>query len=289
MDHPLYQASLEFARRLPPLPDRGALKVLPGAHGQDDAVLLREVATGSLDLAWVSSASYASLVPRAAALDVPGAFADARQVDVALESTAARELLEAAADKGVRGLAWGGCGFLALSTRERPLRRPADLQLLQVRVIEGQTHPAWFRALGATPVDRPFNDLFPALLSASLPAQESPPATLYSARLYRAQKYITLTRHAFSAAALVVNQARFAKLPSEYRERMLQTANEVAAAERSSLPEIEATMVQRMRADGYDVIDVGAAEREALLAQGRGAVAQAGAPFAYTLEELRKV
>lgn len=285
MDHPLYQASLRLAERAGPALG-GRVAVLPGTRGQDDAALLAQVADGSLDLAWVSAAAWSAFVPAAAALGLPGLFDGEAAADRALESPAAAELLTAAEGRGVRGLAWGSYGFLIFTNRDPFPRQPADLAGQSVRVVDTVSHPAWWRALGAEPVDLPFGQVFQALWSQRLRGEEAPLATVYSARLYRAQRHVVITRHAFDAAVLVANQRRFQELGSAGQRALQDVASDVARRERAALQEAEGAMAQKMQGEGYHVEQLDPALRRAWLLSGRPAAEAALTPYRRTLEAL---
>jgi TRAP-type transport system periplasmic protein len=55
---------------------------------------------------------------------------------------------------------------------------------------------------------------------------------LWAAKFYEVQKYLSLTRHAYSPLILVMNKPKFDSLPAEYQTILLESARETAHYQR---------------------------------------------------------
>ena len=62
-----------------------------------------------------------------------------------------------------------------------------------------------------------YAELYSALETGAVDAQEHPLPVLWAAKFYEVQKYLTLTHHAYSPLILVMNKPKFDSLPAEYQ------------------------------------------------------------------------
>jgi len=62
-----------------------------------------------------------------------------------------------------------------------------------------------------------YSELYSALETGAIDAQEHPLPVLWAAKYYEIQKYLTLTHHAYSPLILVMNKRKFDSLPAESR------------------------------------------------------------------------
>lgn len=82
-------------------------------------------------------------------------------------------------------------------------------------------------------------------------------STLYRirrARLFEVQKHLSLTRHGYTAAPLVMNLAKFSGLPGEQRMVILEAALEAALHERELNDQLEQKALLALRAPGVEIV-----------------------------------
>ena len=126
---------------------------------------------------------------------------------------------------------------------------------LKIRTTPNPTHIKAFQLLGATPVPMSFTELFSALEIGAIDGQENPAALILNARFYEVQKYLSLTRHAFTTAPLVMNKAKFDALPADLQKALLSSAKEAGILQRQMNVEEEASAVTQLRKHGMEVIE----------------------------------
>lgn len=93
-----------------------------------------------------------------------------------------------------------------VTTANKPIYSPADLQGLTFRVMQNDYHIQAWKAMGATPTPFSFSELYTALQQKTVDAQENPIELIYSQKFYEQQKYITLTNHLQQVQQWLVNQ-----------------------------------------------------------------------------------
>jgi TRAP-type transport system periplasmic protein len=102
-------------------------------------------------------------------------------------------------------------------TSKVPIWTPADLQGIKIRITNTLRQHV-FRAFGAHPVPLSINDVYPALGSGMVDAQENPLGTIYDQRFYEVQRYVILTGHVWSYFILTANNTFYQRLSPTHRQ-----------------------------------------------------------------------
>ena len=125
--------------------------------------------------------------------------------------------------KGLVGLVYWENGFRNLTSSKCPVQKMEDFVGLRLRVMQNEVFQQSFGLLGARATQLPFSELFSALESKAVDAQENPYNTILSSRFYEVQKYLSITRHAYSPWIMLVSQKWWEQLSVEER-KLLQDA-----------------------------------------------------------------
>ena len=108
---------------------------------------------GLLSLGYQSSSYLTDRVPELGFVDLPFLFADNAQaraaIDGALGAYLARQIEERV---DYRILGYFENGFRQISNRLRPIRTPADMQAMRIRVLPSDVQKRTFELLGAMPM-----------------------------------------------------------------------------------------------------------------------------------------
>jgi tripartite ATP-independent transporter DctP family solute receptor len=159
---------------------------------QDEAI--QQMRLGTIDFANFNLSPLNNLAPSTAILTLPFLFRDVghshRVVDGAIGEDIARDL-EAI---GIITLAWYDAGARSLYT-VRPVRTPADVRGMKIRV---QTSDLWIdimRAMGANPTPLPFGEVFTSLQSGVIDGAENNWPSYESTRHFEVAKFYTTTEH----------------------------------------------------------------------------------------------
>ncbi len=120
--------------------------------------------------------------------------------------------------KGIVGLAYWDNGFMSMSAN-RPLRTPADLKGLTLRVSSSAGEPM-MRMLGATPQVMPLSEVYPAMKRGAIDGTENVPSNLYTQKMHEVQKHITISNHSYLGYAVVANKKFWDSLPSDIRVQL---------------------------------------------------------------------
>ena len=155
-------------------------------------------------------------------------------------------------------------GYRNMTNNRGPIRVPADVSGLNMRVNNSKALNDMFAALGANPTQLPVAELYTALETGVVDAQDHPIGIVLSFKFNEVQKYLSMTQHAYSALALAINDAKFNGLTADEQKVILDVAAEAIAMQRKLAQEKEASMIAELQAAGMEVnTDVDAAAFQA--------------------------
>ena len=144
---------------------------------------------------------------------------------------------------------WGH-GYRHMTRSAGPIASPADMNGIKVRVPPGLIFVSLFKALGASPTTINFNELYSALQTKVVDAQENPLALILTGKLYEVQKYVSLTGHMWAGYWFLANRRSWEALPVPIRDVVTRVVNESAKGQRAELAREEAAYQQELVAKG---------------------------------------
>lgn len=125
---------------------------------------------------------------------------------------------------GVRSLGYCENGFRNMTNNKKPIYKPEDLKGLKLRTQEAPIPMALMEAFGAKPTPIPWPEVYMALKTGIVDAQENPWWVIYFGKIYEVQKYCSLTEHVFNPYILIINEKVFQSLSEKDRETLLKDA-----------------------------------------------------------------
>ena len=154
----------------------------------------------------------------------------------------------------VRVLGWWVQGTRNTSNNVREIDQPSDYKGLKIRTMESPTHLAIWRDIGANPTPMAW-PITTQLQQGVLDGQENPISVISAAKLNEAgQKYLTLTRHVYSALVFVGSKAFMDKLPAADRKVFMEAAKTASLEGRRVVRENEAKQLAALEAAGMKVV-----------------------------------
>jgi TRAP-type C4-dicarboxylate transport system substrate-binding protein len=108
-------------------------------------------------------------------------------------------------------------GMRQVAATSRAVATPQDFAGMKIRVPPGQMMIDTFSAFGAQPVTTPANQIYDALKTGKVDAQENPLAILQGFKLYELVKYVSLTNHMWSGFNAMAHPATWNALPDNIR------------------------------------------------------------------------
>jgi len=228
---------------------------------------------GVADFALGSTINWSPQVKELNLFAMPFMYPSYQALDAVQRGQPGNRLFKLMEDQGVIPLAWGENGFRQLTNSKRPVKSPADLRGLKIRVVGSPIFIDVFRAMGADPVEMNFAELLVGLQRGTVDGQENPVVSvIIPNKLWATQKHITLWNYAIDPVILAVSKITWNGLTPQDRGIVRNTATEVmdwqkGAARAGLAGSTEA--VDALKKNGMMVETLSAKELEAFRAKVR--------------------
>lgn len=211
---------------------RFSTQVFPNKQLGDLESLAEQTARGTVQMAAGLSAGHlASYFPDIQILEMPYTFPDTEIGRMVLDGPFGRELSDALAEKsGLRVLAYLPSAFRNFSNSVRPIKTPADMKGLKIRVQPIPVHLEIVKALGASATPIAWGELYNALQTGVVDGQENAPYTMLLANLQEVQKFYTLDHHLLNMPMIVINEEYYQNLPPEDQKIFRSAARQASFA-----------------------------------------------------------
>lgn len=156
-------------------------------------------------------------------------------------------------------------------TSNRPIKTPADLNGLKVRVPNVPLFVDTWQALGAKPIPMAFSEVFTSLQQGTIDGQENPYALIKSANFFEVQKYLNKTSHVRSWIYVCIGEKRFASLPPDLQKVIVDAGKEMQKYENELFlkgeKELETFLKSKMTFVDVDIAAFQAKSKDAVLAK----------------------
>lgn len=255
------------ARKFAELADKksnGRIKitVYPAAQLGSDQQMQAALRGGTQEFTVPSTATLANLVKEFGVIGLPFSFASEKQADAVLDGPFGQSLLARLPEKDLVGLGFWENGFRNFTNSKRPITKADDLAGLKVRTMQNNLYIDLFNGLGANAVPMPVNELFTALETRAVDAQENPFTVVHAQKFYDVQKYLSTTGHAYDALVLIAGRKFWDGLKAEDRATLQAAAREATLFQRQTSRELNTRMRGELVQLGMQVNDVSDAERQ---------------------------
>jgi TRAP-type transport system periplasmic protein len=225
---------------------------------------------GVIDMAIGSTINWSPQVKQLNLFSLPFFFPDYAAVDAVTQGEAGKTIFQTLDKAGVVPLAWGENGYREISNSKRPIKSPADLKGMKIRVVGSPLFLDTFTALGANPTQMSWADAQPAMASGAVDGQENPLSVYMAAKLYTvAQKYVTLWNYMNDPLIFVVNKDIWNSWTPADREIVKQAAidagKEQIAIARKGLVEADKPLLKDIASHGVTVTQLSPEERQAFV------------------------
>lgn len=229
------------------------------ATGTD--AIVNGIKTGAFEVSHFNTGSWAEYSNAFAELNVPYLFGSYDDVHKVLEGDigqAMKDQLEKDVP-GVKPLAYISIGFRNM-TASKPIQTVADMKGLKIRTMNDTLQIAAMEAMGCAVTSVPISELYSALQTKMVDAQENPLSTIYSQKFYEVNKYGCLTRHSYTSTFVFMNSDIYNSL-SDNQKAAIDKANVAAMeASKAAAATAESEYQQKLTEAGMTIYDPTAEE-----------------------------
>jgi TRAP-type transport system periplasmic protein len=256
-DHPNNIAALKFAE-IVNKEAAGKLKVevFPANQLGNVKDVIENVMTGSVHMYMGGTSETSLFQPEFAVMDAPYLFRDYDHLMKGAKSDVVKEMgAKLEKNRGVKLLtAEIYYGARHLTTKNKPIKTPADLKGMLVRAPDQPIYLEAVRAMGATPTPVAFSDLYMALKQGVVDGQENPIPTIYTYKYYEAQKYLMLTGHMLRVNVVGADASWYNKLSPELKGIISKAMDEAIKLNNELTLKQEKDMLDELKKLGMEVV-----------------------------------
>ena len=197
---------------------------------QPDAI--EQVRLGGLEIANFSLGPIGPIVPEANVVSLPFIFKDTDHVWRVLEGKAGDMINAGLAKKGLISLAWYDGGARSFYNSKKPIKAPADVVGMKVRVMNNDLYSGMISALGGNPSPMAFAEVYQSLKTGVVDGAENNWPSYESTGHYEVAKYYSISQHLIIPETLCINADVYNKLSADDQKILKEAAQESALLQR---------------------------------------------------------
>lgn len=209
------------------LAGRVKVEVYPSGQLLNDDDSLEALAFGEIQMIATSLSKFDRLTHKFQLFDLPFLFPDLEAVEKFQSSPEGRSMLTELVDRGFLGLAFWHNGMKQFGG-PKPLHTPEDAAGLKFRIMESDVLQAQILQMGGNPQKMAFGEVYQALQTGAVDAQENTWSNIYSSKFFEVQPVLTETNHGYLGYLVAVNPSFWNKLPADIRTELDAIVMEVA-------------------------------------------------------------
>jgi tripartite ATP-independent transporter DctP family solute receptor len=241
----------EYARQVnEALRGKVELRVFHSSQQGTDEQMIKGIKVGAPEM-FLPSSIMSTVDQKFGVFEMPYIIVSRAHMKKVAESAEVKKALyDGLPRQGVRVLGTWENGFRHITNNVRPISKPEDLKGIKLRVPSGVWRVKMFKAYGANPSPLAFAEVYSALQSGVMDAQENPLVQIWSGKLHEVQKYLSLSGHVYSPVFVVINESFWQKLPPDQRDVLEKTAIKLGDFARSTGERLDRELLEKMTAGG---------------------------------------
>jgi tripartite ATP-independent transporter DctP family solute receptor len=234
----------------------GAIKVSVHPSGQlgNERVAFEQLQMGALDMAISGTPVLSAWVPEGQVFDFPY-LVQTRDQGLALLNGSTgnwwRELLRERT--GVRSLGFLDYGFRQVYNKVKPIKTPADLQGLKLRVLENPTYIATYRTFGVKATPMAYGEVYTALQQGVIDGGEANAQGYVLDKFLEVAKYFSYTSATYNPITFLMNDNLYKGLNAQQQKAVDEAAAEALAYQKDVARKMEDDAVAAMKKGGVTI------------------------------------
>ena len=232
-----------------------------GGSAGGDLPATQALRAGTQEMVCTSSSPLVGIVKELGAFDLPFLFANEKEADAVLDGPAGAYFNKKLEDAGVVNLAYWENGFRNLTNSKRPVARAEDFDGVKVRVMQNNIFLDTFKTLGTNAVPMAFGEVFTALETKTIDGQENPFVTIETSKLNEVQKYLSVTRHAYTPFLVLYSKKLWDQLNAQEQAVLREAAMEGQKVQRAANRTLNDQSLTSLKNKGMVVNEVTPAEQ----------------------------
>jgi tripartite ATP-independent transporter DctP family solute receptor len=202
-----------------------------GALG-GDLQATQALRSGTQEMVITSTSPLIGILPDLGVFDLPFLFGNEKEADAILDGEFGKYITDKMPGVGLINLSYWENGFRNLTNSKKPVEKPEDFAGLKVRVMQNNIFLDTFKTVGANAIPMAFQEVFAALETKAIDGQENPFVTIDTSKFYEVQRFLSVTRHAYTPFMVLYSKSLFDPLSADEKKALTDCAAEGQAEQR---------------------------------------------------------
>jgi len=262
-DHPV-GAGLKKMQEVLNAKTGGKLKINAfwGGAAGGDLQATQALRAGTQEMVCTSTSPLVGILKELGVFDLPFLFANEKEADAVLDGPAGLYFNKKLEEVGLINLSYWENGFRNLTNSKRPVTKAEEFDGIKVRVMQNNIFIDTFKTLGSNAVPMAFGEVFTALETRTIDGQENPTVTIETSKLNEVQKYLSVTRHAYTPFLILYSKKLWDQLSPQEQAALREAAMAGQAVERSASRSLSEKSLVSLKAKGMVVNEIAPAEQK---------------------------
>jgi tripartite ATP-independent transporter DctP family solute receptor len=234
-----------------------------GALG-GDLQATQALRSGTQEMVITSTSPLVGILPDLGVFDLPFLFANEKEADGILDGAFGKHISDKMPGVGLVNLSYWENGFRNLTNSKKPVEKVEDFSGLKVRVMQNNIFLDTFRTVGANATPMAFQEVFAALETKAIDAQENPFVTIESSKMFEVQRYLSVTRHAYTPFMVLYSKTLFDRLSGDEQKALTACAAEGQAEQRKVSRDLSSKALENLKKQGMIVNEISADQQKRL-------------------------
>src|SRR5690606_26188239 len=211
---------------------------------------------GAIDFARVYSGALNNAFPLTRALCLPYVFDAVAHMRRAMDGEVGQTVLDGFGTRDLVGLAIYDSGARCFYNARRPIRTPADLDGMKIRVPVSDIFIRMLRLFGANATPLSLGEVYSGMETHMIDGAENNIRSFHSSRHFEAARYWSQSEHSYAPDVLLLSRRTWDALSPADRELVRETARRSVAVMRKAWDASEAAARAEVLASGVEANDV---------------------------------
>lgn len=244
------------------------IRTFPNSQLGGDLEVLSQLRQGAIQFYPLAGAQLSNLAPASSLNGVGFAFNSLDDVWKAMDGDVGSLVRQGLDKTGLHAFdKMFDNGFRQITSGSKPIEKPTDLAGVHIRVPPSPLSTSLFKTFGAAPQSISFGEVYTALQTKLVDAQENPLPLVDSGKFYEVQKFVSLTNHMWDGLWMLANGPFWKRQPQQIKDIVNKRFTEAAMAERADLVKLDESLREKLTGAGMKIIEPNRqAFREALAA-----------------------
>ena len=235
---------------------RYKIDVYPGGQLGSEKSIVELLQLGAIDLTRVNTMPLTEFSKDVGVLSLPYLFENEESKWEQLNGELGRELLDTFEGTNLIGLAFYDSGERSIYNAKKPVKVPADLKGLKIRVQPSELAIDVFKAFGASATPMAYGEVYSAIQTGVIDGGENNWPSYYTSNHFEVAGYFTQNNYSGPPEIVLASQKLWDQLSEEDREIFREAAIESVETQREAWAELTAQSIDAVKEKGNEIIEI---------------------------------